>query len=392
MRLLHFAESGAVVGGVERYLQALLAAPLSADGTGLEHAVVTHGDGPCEYAGSWPAAVWPWLGPHTSAGPGPALDGAVPLFHAPPSPAALADLARAPFAVFCHDHKWWCPSATRFYLRPRTPCGIRASTMACGVRYHAKHCGSMRPAATVSGFARADIARDTLARAAAVLCASHFMAREAVRHGARPETVRVVPLPSPIVPDPDARHDAGVEPVILSASRLTPEKGIVELVDAFSLVRTPARLIIAGEGIGEEAVRQAVDALPMRGRITLAGRLADDAMRDAMAAAAVVAVPSLWPEPFGMAGIEALALGKPVVSSGMGGMSDWAMEEHGVLTADPSDAAAFALALDRALTEPQWTLRARADGATWVARRHGMAAHVTALTEALAGLALKEAA
>ena len=381
MRLLHFAETGAVVGGAERYLETLLAA----DVPDLEHAVVTHGGGPCEYAGPWPSFAWPWLAPRAKAGPGPGVQDATPLFHAPPSPATLADLGDVPYAVFCHDHRWWCPSGSRFHLRTHRACAIHASWAACGLRYHLLRCGSLRPGPTVANFARAAMARTTLAGAGAVLCASQFMVREAVRHGARSTRTHLVPLPVAVPPDPTT--PAPDDPVILAASRLTPEKGIAELLDAFALVRTPARLVIVGDGIEAEALADAAAVHPAAHRISFAGRLGPGAMRDALAAATLVAMPSVWPEPFGLVGIEALALGRPVVSSGTGGSADWSREDLGVLTADPTDPAALALALDRALTEPEWTRRAREVGAPWVAERHGMAAHVAALTAALATLA-----
>jgi glycosyltransferase involved in cell wall biosynthesis len=383
VRILHFAETGEVVGGVERYLETLLAAPVP----DLGHAVITHAEGPCRFAGPWPSYVWPWRAPRTSSGAGPAVPDAVPLFHGPPSPAALADLGDTPFAVFCHDHRWWCPSGTRFYLRPQLPCSIHASTLACGVRYHALRCGSLRVGPTIEGFLRARTGRDTLRQAAAVLCASRFMAGEAVRHGARSERVHVTPLPAPQFTAALPAASGAATPIILCASRLTPEKGIAWLLDAFALVDAPARLVIAGDGILAPWLDDAVRDHPRREGITVAGRLTNEALLAAYRDASVVVVPSVWPEPFGLVGIEALSLGRPVVTSGMGGIADWALPELGVLTARPFDAPDLATALSRAIRAPEWSQRAQSRGAAWALERHGVAAHVTALRAALAPLA-----
>lgn len=381
MRLLHFSETGALVGGVERYLQALLGGSTP----GVEHAVVTHSEGPCAYSGSWPARSWPWLAPRTGAGPGPSISGSIPLFHAPPAPAALADLGRAPFAVFCHDHRWWCPSGTRYYLRTERPCDIRAGTAACGIRYAPLRCGSLRPGNVAGGFMRAAKGRETLAEAAVVLCASTHMASQAVRHGAVAARTHVVPLPL-TAPSP---ADVPLEspPLMLCASRLTPEKGIEPLVDAFARMTVDARLLLAGDGMAREQLEAIIAVHPRKDGITLAGHLPPGQLEAALARAAVVAVPSVWPEPFGLVGIEALAAGKPVVSSASGGSADWSREELGVIVADPFDAGAFARALDRAVSEPVWRERARTAGRAWVTQRHSLEAHTAALTRALAGVA-----
>ena len=150
--------------------------------------------------------------------------------------------------------------------------------------------------------------------------------------------------------------------------------------------------MLAGGGILERRVAEVVAVHPRRDRITLAGQLSDAALRALFAEARVIAVPSVWPEPFGLVGIEALAWGRPVVSSGAGGSADWSREELGVIIANPFNPDAFAAALDRALTEAMWAERARAAGTEWVRRRHGVDSHVAALTTALGPLAAQQAA
>ena len=53
-------------------------------------------------------------------------------------------------------------------------------------------------------------------------------------------------------------------------------------------------------------------------------------------------MPSLWPEPFGLVGIEALAAGRPVVASATGGIGDWLEDGVGGLMVPPGDPGALA--------------------------------------------------
>jgi len=392
VRLLHFVQTGVPTGGVERYVATLL----GADTPGMEHAVITHAAGPCPIAGTWPSATWPWRSsrvPPLPIVPGGDAGHGVALFHGLPSAGAWHQVEERGMAaaVFCHGHEWWCPSGTRYFARIRRICTITATTTACGLRYHALGCGSLRPARVIEGFRRAAWGRSLLASADAVLVASALMLADALRHGAPAARSHLVPLPvawgdtvsaGAAYPGPDC----ATPPIVLCASRLTPLKGIEELLRAFAAMRVPAQLVLAGSGNTEARLRRLAEAHPARDRIVFTGLLDATALRAAFARAAVVVVPSLWPEPFGLVGIEALAAGKPVVASGTGGMADWAMEHLGVLTAPPDDPAAFAAALDRSLAEPAWAERARGVGAPWVAERHGMPAHLRALASALARL------
>jgi glycosyltransferase involved in cell wall biosynthesis len=397
MRLAHFVLSGAVVGGVERYLAELLAA---SDPT-LEHRVVTDHAGSCDFSGRWPVTSLAWSaeGDGPRAGEGEATGvlaglGGVCLFHYPPSGETLAAARRARMgvAIFCHDHRWWCASASRYYGRTRSICGIRGATGACALRYYALRCGGLRPGPMVRGLSRAAAGRRALAAADAVFTASSFMAAEAALHGASPARTQLAPLPTHLESAAPAPPQAGEPPVILCASRLTPEKGVGLLLDAFALMHVRARLELAGSGIGARATEHAVATHPARERIRLLGHLEDAAMRAAYARASAVAVPSLWPEPFGLVGIEALAAGRPVVTTGVGGIADWARTDLGVITAPPHAPAELAAALDRTLSDPSWAARAREAGSRWVRERHSIAAHVARLRDVLRPLSPRDGA
>ena len=392
MKLAHFVEQGAVVGGVERYLADLLAA----DPAGFDHHVVLGQGDRCDFAGRWPVTKLPWSAEGRSRPPAEAeltralgaLD-AVCLMHYPPSPGTLVAAQRAgvPVAVFCHDHRWWCASGSRYHRRLNRICTIRGSTSACALRYHALRCGGLRPGPLVRGFARATAGRQALARAGAILTASRFMAAEAALHGAAVAHTHVAPLPTAFAGQVLPAPPAGSATTVLFASRLTPEKGVATLLEAFALMRGAIALELAGTGISAAATARTVAAHPRADRIRLLGHLENREMRDAYARASVVVVPSLWPEPFGLVGVEALAAGRPVVTTGVGGTAEWARADLGVLVTPPGRPAELAAALDRVVADPTWEERAREAGSRWVREHHSASAHVARLREVLAPLA-----
>ena len=94
----------------------------------------------------------------------------------------------------------------------------------------------------------------------------------------------------------------------------------------------------------------------------------------------LLVVPSLWPEPFGLIGLEAAACGVPAAAFDVGGISEWLHDGvSGYLApANPPPAAALAAAIVKCLRDRP-THDALSQGALEIASRHSMDAHVTAL-------------
>jgi glycosyltransferase involved in cell wall biosynthesis len=184
------------------------------------------------------------------------------------------------------------------------------------------------------------LARPILRRARLVVCASSALAEDARRLGAR--DVRVIPSGVEV---PGEAGEEAEPPQVLFAGRLSREKGILELVDA----ARGLPLLVAGDG-------------PLRARVPGAlGWVPHDELQGLYARAAVVACPSLR-EGFGVACAEAMAHGKPVVASAVGGLLDLVVDgETGVLV-PPGDAGALRAALERLLADAELRRRLGAAG------------------------------
>lgn len=103
---------------------------------------------------------------------------------------------------------------------------------------------------------------------------------------------------------------------------LRPEKNHVQLVDAVAALRAqgiPARALMIGEGEMRGAVEARADALGVAGSITITGFQRD--VRPYIGACDAVTLCSLT-EAFSLAAIEAMALGRPVVHSEVGGAAE----------------------------------------------------------------------
>ena len=178
-------------------------------------------------------------------------------------------------------------------------------------------------------------ARPILRRARRVVAASTWLADAARELGAT--SVDVIPsgveLPAEV-------GTPAEPPEVLYAGRLSPEKGVLELVDAAD----GFPLVVAGDG-------------PLRDRVPGArGFVPHDELERLYERAAVVACPSRR-EGFGVVCAEAMAHGRPVVATAVGGLLDLVVDGETGLLVPPRDPAALRAGLQRMLADGE--LRAR---------------------------------
>jgi glycosyltransferase involved in cell wall biosynthesis len=150
--------------------------------------------------------------------------------------------------------------------------------------------------------------------------------------------------------DPDPVRDG---PVFVCVGSLTERKNVVRLVDAFERFGR-GRLVFVGDG----ALR---DKLEGRAGVEIVGRVPHDQVPRYVAAADVLCQPSLV-EPFGQALLEAMAMGRSVVATRIGGPPEFVPPDAGVLV-DPLDTEAIARGLELAAELPVPNAAARAAAA-----------------------------
>ena len=105
----------------------------------------------------------------------------------------------------------------------------------------------------------------------------------------------------------------------------------------------------AGQDIYLTQLEQRVARSPMRERIVMQGFTAN--IWPAYAALDIVCVPSTEPESFGLVAAEAMAMGKPVIASRLGALTEVVVDGSTGITVTPRDTDALALALERLLCD-----------------------------------------
>jgi glycosyltransferase involved in cell wall biosynthesis len=120
-------------------------------------------------------------------------------------------------------------------------------------------------------------------------------------------------------PERKTKDDA----VILAVGRMVPEKGIGFLLQSFAAIESRPTLVICGDGPHLKELKALASELGISTRVSFQGWVSHDQLHRFFSQCSLVVVPSVWPEPFGIVGIEAMAHGRPVIAFDVGGISEW---------------------------------------------------------------------
>lgn len=141
-------------------------------------------------------------------------------------------------------------------------------------------------------------------------------------------------------------------PVILSVGGLNERKNPLRLLQAFRMVQSRhprARLVFVGAGPQEAALRAGIRLEGLDDAVVLTGALPAASVAEWMAACDLLALPSRV-EPLGVVALEALASGRPVVATRIGGTAE-VVGRAGVLI-DPYDPRSIADGIAKVLARP----------------------------------------
>jgi glycosyltransferase involved in cell wall biosynthesis len=383
VRVLIATQHLGIVGGVETYLRAVL--PRLA-ASGFELAVLAEHGRPTDEVLAYCPGVPVWKGDRPALAEVDRWRPDVVYAHGLGDPRfELALAERFPTVFFAHNYHGTCVSGTKCHTRPGYESCGRALGLGCLAAYFPRGCGGRNPL-TMLGLYRTQRRRNrVLGSYRAVLVASRHMADEYRRHGVAEERLRLVPLfPPDATPDPDPPPARALSDRVLFVGRVTALKGLCHLVEALPLAGAKLgrrlTLVVAGDGPDRAAARIASRRLGVSAEFL--GWVGPERRTSEMRSADVLAVPSLWPEPFGLIGLEAGCVGLPAVGYATGGIPDWLVpgasgESAPAARPDPKDLAG---ALVRALCDESHLHQLRI-GAWETARRFTPEGHVRQLSD-----------
>jgi glycosyltransferase involved in cell wall biosynthesis len=287
-----------------------------------------------------------------------------------------------PVVKMMHGHFGTCISGHKAFALPQARACTRDFGPGCLAHYLPRRCGPANPLVMLKQYTWSTRQRELFDRYAAIVVASRFMRDEYVRAGVSADRIAAIPLFTEMMaPRSIAERSARITDVLF-LGRMTPLKGPDVLMHAIAAHVPDARVTFAGEGPERPRLQQLAASLGVRAQFP---GWVSGASRDALLAdAAILAVPSVWPEPFGLVGLEAATFGTPAVAFDTGGISEWLTDGvNGRLVAPDRGAAGLGETIAALLKDADiW--RQLSAGAREVSERFTIRAHVGALELTLA--------
>jgi glycosyltransferase involved in cell wall biosynthesis len=265
--------------------------------------------------------------------------------------AVLEALARSgvPVVRMVHDHDLYCMRSYKYFPLTRTIC-TRAAGLGCifpcgAVLARNRH--GKFPVKWVSYLARKkEIALNR--QFARMVVATDYMRRELLRNGFEPGRIEIhAPVPRGEESAADASFSG--RNLIIYSGQVIRGKGVDVLLEALARVRAPFECLIFGDGHHRAYCEALARKLGLTGRVQFKGYVPPAELETFYQQASLAVVSSVWPEPFGAVGLEAMRHGLPVVAFAAGGISEWLLDGENGFLVPWMDRAQFAARIDELL-------------------------------------------
>jgi glycosyltransferase involved in cell wall biosynthesis len=216
-----------------------------------------------------------------------------------------------------------------------------------------------------------------------LIVATGYMRNELLRNGFDAARIEIHP-PVPRAGRPADQPSFGHRNLLVYAGQVIRGKGVDVLLEALARVTLPFECVILGDGSQRAECERLSERLGLGNRVRFEGYVPQARIADYYREATLAVMSSVWPEPFGATGLEAMRCGLPVVAFDAGGISEWLL--HGVngFLVPWMDRAAFARRIDALLLDKALARRLGANGRQLAEERFNFDTYIGGLEDLFA--------
>jgi len=322
-----------------------------------------------------------------------ALDSFAPdiiYFHTLPDVCVLEALldSSLPVIRMVHDHSLYCLRSYKYNPLTRAVCH-RSASLYCAFPCMAPIARNRSGAFPLkwSGFAAHRKELDLSKRCEAFIVYSEYSKAELVNNGFDPQRIHIhVPMRCW---ENAPTSSFSKRNLILFAGQIIRGKGVDQLLKALTKVSVPFECMILGDGNHRRYCQRLCARLNLADRVQFRGFIPPDELQRFYLDASVFAVPSVWPEPFGMVGPEAMLYGLPVVGFDAGGIREWLIHGENGFLAPWMDTSCFASRIEELLRNKELGRRMGHNGRERVNRVYSASDQVAMLEQKFLSVALE---
>lgn len=211
-----------------------------------------------------------------------------------------------------------------------------------------------------------------------LIVATQFMKDELLRNRFHPNQIEIRP---PVPPGLYASWGSTFSDrnYIIYAGQIIRGKGVDVLLESLARIHTPFQCFIFGDGDYREFCEKLSRRLGLADRVFFKGFVSADEIAIFYREASVLVVSSVWPEPFGAVGLEAMRFGLPVVAFDAGGIREWLTDGQNGFLVPWMDRTAFAGRVEKLLGDKALARQMGERGRQLVAEQYAFGEYISGL-------------
>lgn len=236
-------------------------------------------------------------------------------------------LKQKPVVRSMHDPRMICPGKGKFWQKSEKICTIPFG-LHCLFHTYTQRCSNRHPKRLTKAFTNTNFEiKKASSQYSNIIAMSNYIKKEAISAGIKSENLTVNPLFTKFIPEDQLNtlNSNKKRKTILFIGRLSKTKGVHYLIKSgLILLEKNYNIVIdiVGDGHDREYFEKMVPK-HYSDKIIFHGWRSRDEINEFLKNCYLLAFPSIYPEAFGISGIEAMMHGKPVVAFDVGGVSTW---------------------------------------------------------------------
>lgn len=238
-------------------------------------------------------------------------------------------LDKRPVIRSMHEPRVFCPGRQKFLLKSESICQ-KPFGLHCCIKAYTEKCQDSRiPNEVIRSYSNVKFEINYAAkRYKRIVAMSNYVKNEAILSGISEQSIVVNPYFTPVINELNEKfnEDGSVKRIVF-VGRLHPSKGVHTLIKSLSNILKKQHnvvLDIIGDGLFKNELLNLISSENISSeKIIFHGWLSHKDTTQKIKEAYMIVFPSIYPEAFGIVGIEAMMRSKPVVAFDAGGVSEW---------------------------------------------------------------------